>query len=99
MIWHIVRFDFAGIDDAVRADLEDQLRGLDDLDCVGFLRVGRDIEQSTVTGLLTGFADAGALDEYRTHPDHLPVVDAIREAGVATTRIDVETADDLAALA
>lgn len=99
MIWHIVRFDFAGIADDVRTDLEAQLRDLDDLDCVGFLRLGRDLEQSTVTGLLTGFADAGELDTYRTHPDHLPVVEAIREAGVAVTRIDVETDDDLAVLA
>lgn len=99
MIWHIVRFDFAGIGDDVRDDLETQLRALDGLDCVGFLRLGRDLEQPSVTGLLTGFADAGELDAYRTHPDHVPVVDAIREAGVAVTRVDVETDDDLAVLA
>lgn len=99
MIWHIVRFDFAGIGDAVRADLEDQLRRLEDLDCVGFLRLERDIEQTTVTGLLTGFAGTAELDEYRTHPDHLPVVEAIRANGVAVSRIDVETDDDLEALA
>ena len=99
MIWHIVRFDFAGIGDDVRTDLEAQLRGLSSLDCVGFLRLGRDLDQPTVTGLLTGFADAGELDAYRTHPDHLPVVDASRDAGVAVTRVDVETGDDLAVLA
>lgn len=99
MIWHIVRFDFADIDDAVRDDLEEQLRGLDALDCVGFLRLGRDPDQPTVTGLLTGFADAGELDAYRTHPDHLPVVEAIRSVGVAVSRVDVETDDDLAVLA
>ena len=99
MIWHVVRFDFAGVADDVRSDLERQLRGLDDLDCVGFLRLGRDLEQPTITGLLTGFADTAALDAYRTHPDHLPVVDAIRAAGVATSRIDVETTDDLEVLA
>lgn len=99
MIWHIVRFDFAGVDDAVRDDLERRLRGLDDLDCVGFLRLGRDLDQPSVTGLLTGFADAGELDVYRTHPDHLPVVDAIRAAGVGVSRVDVETDDAVEVLA
>ncbi|MBW3621532.1 MAG: Dabb family protein [Actinobacteria bacterium] len=99
MIWHVVRFDFAGVADDLRDDLERQLRGLEDLDCVGFLRVGRDLDQPTVTGLVTGFADAGELDRYRTHPDHLPVVEAIRAAGVATSRIDIESDDDPRVLA
>lgn len=99
MIWHVVRFDFTGIDDDVRADLEERLAGLAALDCVGFLRLGRDLDQPTVSGLLTGFAGTAELDAYRDHPDHVPVVAAIRDAGVAVTRIDVETDDDLRVLA
>jgi hypothetical protein len=99
VIWHIVRFDFAGIADDVRDDLERQLLGLDELDCVGFLRVARDVEEPSVTGLVTGFGTADDLATYRTHPDHVPVVEAIRDAGVAVSRRDVETADDVPALA
>jgi hypothetical protein len=51
-----------------------------------------------VTGLLTGFADRRALEAYRVHPDHLPVVARVRELGVGTVRLDVATDDAVEAL-
>lgn len=93
MIWHLVRLDFSGVDDATRGDLERQLAELARLDVVGFLRIGRDLDQPDVTGLVTGFASEADLDAYRVHPDHVPVVDAIHAAGVATSRFDIATDD------
>lgn len=93
MIWHIVRFDFTGVDAAVREDLEDRLEALGGLDEVAWLRLSRDLDDGQVTGLITGFATYEDLEAYRNHPDHVPVVAAIRESGVATARIDLETDD------
>ncbi|MFP5309057.1 MAG: Dabb family protein [Actinomycetes bacterium] len=90
MIWHIVRFDFDGVDDAVRADLEAALAGLDTIDVVAVCHVARDLEQPSVTGLVTAFATHADLEAYRVHPEHVPVVDGLRAAGVVTTRIDIE---------
>ncbi len=98
MIWHIVRFDFAATDDQTRRRLEDRLTDLAGIDEVAWLRVARDLSEATVTGLLTVFRTEEDLEAYRTHPDHVPVVEAIREAGVATVRLDVETPDDVSSL-
>jgi quinol monooxygenase YgiN len=98
VIWHVVRFDFSGIDDAVREEVEADLRALDRLDEVAWLRVARDVEEPSVTGLLTVFADLAALEAYRIHPDHLPVVARVRELGVGTVRLDVATDDAIEAL-
>jgi hypothetical protein len=98
VIWHIVRFDFTGVDGALRDDIEGRLRTLTSIDEVAFLRLARDIADDQVTGLITGFATIEDLDTYRVHPEHLPVVAAIREAGVATTRLDVPSDDDPAVL-
>ena len=99
MLWHIVRFDFAGLDDALREELEDELRALADLDVVRGLRVARDVEEPTVTGLLVALDDDAALDAYRQHPDHLPLVHRIRELQVPAARLDVRTDDDPSLLA
>jgi quinol monooxygenase YgiN len=93
LLWHIVRFDFAGIEDEVRAEVEAALTGLDAIDVVRWRRVARDVEEPDVTGLLTVFEDAAALAAYRVHPDHLPVVERIRELGIPTVRLDVVTDD------
>jgi hypothetical protein len=93
VIWHVVRFDFSGIDDAAREEVEADLLALDRLDEVAWLRVARDVEEPTVTGLLTAFTDHDALEAYRVHPDHLPVVARVRELGVRTVRLDVATDD------
>ena len=90
MIWHIVRFDFDGVDDAVRADLEAALAGLDAIDAVAVCHVARDVEQPSVTGLVTAFASHADLEAYRVHPVHVPVVEGLRAVGVATTRLDVD---------
>ncbi len=94
MIWHIVRFDFEGVDPGVRADLEERIAALADLEVVAWLRVARDVDLPNVSGLITGFATTADLEHYRTHPDHLPVVEALRQAGVDMVRVDIETGDD-----
>lgn len=98
MIWHIVRFDFADVDDATREEVEGALQGLVALDEVAWLRLARDIDEPTVTGLLTVFADLDALEAYRVHPDHVPVVARIRELGIPAVRLDVTTDGDPAQL-
>ena len=94
MFWHIVRFDFTGVDEATRTDIEDQLAGLDALDEVAFLRIGHDVTDAEVTAFVTGFADRDGYEAYRVHPDHVPVVMAIDMAEVNATRIDFETDDE-----
>lgn len=98
MMWHIVRFDFTDVDDAVREEIEDALMALDDLDVVAWLRLSRDIDEDNVTGLITGFVTEEDLVTYRTHPDHLPVVRAIGALGIAVSSIDMHTDDDVAAM-
>lgn len=98
MIWHVVRFDCAEVDEETRRDLEAALAGLGRLDEVAWLRVARDVEEPTVTGLLTVFEDADALARYRVHPEHVPVVERIRALGIPTVRLDVATDDATADL-
>lgn len=98
MFWHIVRFDFTGLDATVRAELEDRLRGLADIPEVAWLRLSHDVADHHVTGFLTAFASADDYETYRDHPEHVPVVAAIREAGVAATRFDILTNDNVADL-
>ncbi len=99
MIWHSVRFDFSTTDADVRDELEAQLTGLASLDVVEGLRLGRDIVDPEVTGLLVVLADEQALATYRDHPEHTPVVGRIRELGVGVTRFDIETDDARTVLA
>lgn len=94
MIWHIVRFDFGATDEDTRRDLEARLEGLIGIDEVAWVRVGRDLDDPAVTGYVSVFRTAEDLETYRTHPDHVPVVEAIRDAGVTATRIDIETSDE-----
>jgi hypothetical protein len=93
VIWHVVRFDCAEVDEETRRDLEAALAGLARLDEVAWLRVARDVEEPTVTGLLTVFEDADALARYRVHPEHVPVVERIRALQIPTVRLDVATDD------
>lgn len=98
MIWHIVRFDFHGVADDVRERLEASLDGLTAIDEVAFLRLGRDLDDPAVTGLVTGFATAADLEAYRVHPEHVPVVEGLRDAGVGVVRLDLSTDDDVSEL-
>ena len=95
MFWHIVRFDFTGVDEATRTDIEDQLAGLESIEEVAWLRVGHDVTDGDVTAFVTGFATRDDYEAYRVHPEHVPVVMAIDTAEVAATRIDVETEDEV----
>lgn len=98
MIWHIVRFDLAEVDETTRQEIESSLAGLAAIDEVAWLRVARDVEEPTITGLLTVFADADALTRYRVHPEHVPVVERIRSLGIPAMRLDIATDDDPADL-
>ena len=98
MIWHIVRFDLGALDEATRQEIETALAALVSIEEVRWLRVGRDVDEPNVTGLLTAFDDYAGLEAYRVHPEHLPVVERIRSLKVPTVRLDVETDDDPAAL-
>jgi hypothetical protein len=98
MIWHIVRFDMGVLDEATRASLEDDLAGLAALDDVAWLRVARDVDDPATTGLMTAFVDYEALERYRVHPEHVPVVQRVRELGIPSVRLDIATDDDPATL-
>jgi len=98
VIWHVVRMDCTGVDEATRRELEASLEGLAALDEVAWLRVARDVEEPAVTGLLTAFTDADALARYRVHPEHVPVVERIRGLGIPVVRLDIATDDDPAEL-
>ena len=99
MIWHIVRFDCSGIDEERRREIEASLDELGAIDVVEWIRVSRDVEEPSVTGLITAFADEQALAAYRVHPEHVPVVERIRDLGLPTTRLDLASDDDPALLA
>ncbi|MEX1178003.1 MAG: Dabb family protein [Nitriliruptor sp.] len=99
MIWHIVRFELGTYDDEVRRGFERQLEDLVGLDGVAFLRVGRDVNDPAITGLVVGLADAAALTAYREHPDHQPVLDRIRELDIPRVALDIESDDDPGSLA
>lgn len=90
MIWHIVTFDMSAVDEATRAELEARLAALAELDVVQWLQVARDVDSASTTGLLSLFNDHDDLEVYRTHPDHLPVVEDIRGHGIPVSRLDVE---------
>ena len=90
MIWHVVTFDMSSIEDATRREIEGRLAKLAELDEVTWLEVSRDRETPTMTGLLSVFANEADLDAYRTHPEHVPVVEDIRARGIPVTRLDLD---------
>jgi hypothetical protein len=91
MLWHIVRFRSPhDVDPDARHALEADLGSLDEhIDEIAWLAVARDLDDARVTGLLSGFADEAALDVYREHPAHLPVVARARELCDDIQRLDV----------
>ena len=94
MIVHSVRIDCSGVSEDDRRELEQGIAALASLDVVAWLRVGRDIAEPHVTGLLTVHEDAAALEAYRVHPDHQPTLARLKRLGVGVTRFDIETDDD-----
>lgn len=99
MIWHIVRFDMSDLDVDTRATLDADLAALERLDCVEQLHVGPDLTEPQVTGLLAAFVDEAALETYRVHPDHVPVVERVRALGVPVVKLDIAGSDAPAASA
>lgn len=57
------------------------------------MRVARDLEDPSVTGLVSGFADAAALKVYADHPAHVPVATRLRALSSDIARLDIETDD------
>lgn len=98
MFWHIVRFDFNGVDDTTRDDIEEQLAGLESLEEVAWLRLAHDVGDAEITALVTGFETRDDYEAYRVHPEHVPVVVAIETAEVEATRVDFETEDDVSTM-
>lgn len=98
MIWHVVRFDMTEVEEGTRREVEGALAALEAIEEVAWLRVARDVEEPTVTGLLTVFSDVDALARYRVHPEHVPVVERIRGLGIPAVRLDIATDDDPADL-
>lgn len=92
MLTHIVLFSF---DDPADADevaqrLAAMAGGIAEiLD----LQVGRDVvgsPRSYDVGLIVRLADRAALDVYANHPEHLPVVELVRDRGGRTVVVDFE---------
>jgi hypothetical protein len=94
VIWHIVRFEMAHLDEPVRREVESALAGLAALEDVRWLRVARDLEDPTVTGLITVFDDVDALARYRVDPEHAPVLAQLRDLRIPAARFDIATDDD-----
>lgn len=71
------------------------LRSLPDkIECIKTFDVGRDIlhlERSFDTGLVAGFKDAAALDEYTVHADHQAVAALGREIAQKVVSVDFLT--------
>lgn len=95
MLWHIVKFRFReDVSREDRAGFETDLRNLAKLaEDVAVLRVSHSIDEPDVTGLITAFADAEALERYRIHPDHVPVVERAKQLCAEVVRLDVVTND------
>lgn len=94
MIWHVVRFDFGSTPPTTRETIEAQLASLARIEAVAWLRVGRDLSNPDMTGLITVFHTVEDLEAYRSHPYHVPLATAIQESGIETVRLDLESADD-----
>ena len=77
MLVHMVAFKYkADVNDTVRAQHCERLRGLKDIDGVVDLKVGSDVVRSVRSydaGLLILFVDRAALDAYQKHARHVPV--------------------------
>ncbi len=77
MLVHLVLFKYKpDIDEHVRADHRNRLRGLRTIDGIVELQVGGDVVRSPRsydTGLVIRFRDRAALDAYQKDPRHVPV--------------------------
>ena len=83
MLIHMVCFKYKPEADATtRAQHQERLRGLADIDGIVALKAGPDVVQSVRSydaGLVITFRDRAALDAYAKNPRHVPVA----RAGVA----------------
>lgn len=71
------------------------LRSLPDkIECIRTFEVGSDIlhlERSFDTGLVAGFKDAAALDEYSVNPDHQTVAALGKQISEKVVSVDFES--------
>lgn len=96
MLFHIVCWKYkAGTPDATRVQHIAMLKSLPGkIECIETFDVGSDIlhlERSFDTGLVAGFKDAVALDEYTLHPDHQAVAALGREIAEKVVSVDFLT--------
>ncbi len=64
------------------------------IECIETFEVGRDIlhlERSFDTGLVAGFKDEAALDEYTVHPDHQKVAALGKQIAEKVVSVDFLT--------
>lgn len=96
MLIHIVCWKYkAETSTATREQHIARLRSLPGkIECIKTFDVGSDIlhlERSFDTGLVAGFKDAAALDEYTVHPDHQAVAALGREIAEKVVSVDFLT--------
>ncbi len=96
MINHVVLFKLKdyppGEKEKIRGELESLLRGLKDkIETIRHLEVGVNYEleaKSYDIVLISHFESLPALDAYRVHPEHLKVVERIKETTVERAAVD-----------
>ena len=92
MIRHIVVFSVAAGQDEELAGLVDDLEALPgQIDVIEALAVGRPINDSPFDCALTvDLADEDALEAYRGHPAHQPVLERLRAIAADVVVADIE---------
>ena len=96
MLHHIAMFRFRNdVTDETIDDVRSRLLKLPEtIDVIREYRVGRDARLSDTTWdmvVFAAFADLEGYSIYSTHPDHVPIVDEVRE--LVTDRAAVQTTD------
>jgi len=98
MINHIVLFKLKDYPLKGKAEIRDELTSLlkglkEKVPGIEFLKVGQNYlleAKSYDLALITHFESVENLDAYRIHPEHLKVVQRIREITQATAAVDFE---------
>jgi quinol monooxygenase YgiN len=80
MIWHIITFDMARLDETARAKLETEMNKLSGRPDILWFQLRRDIERPTTTSTIAIFEDRAALARYRKDAMHVEVGRLAREA-------------------
>lgn len=98
MINHVVLFKLKDYPEAEKAEVITELKNLleglkDKIEEVKYLEVGTNYELSTTSYdivLLSHFESVEELDKYRVHPEHLKVVERIKETTAERAAVDYQ---------